>query len=49
MLHTADPVQAFCDFLHHRFVVSSGAGRDIPNDEAFESWLTAGQPGYPVS
>lgn len=48
-LHTTDPVQAFTDFLHHRYVMSAEARRDVPNDEAFEHWLAAGQPGYPIS
>jgi hypothetical protein len=47
--HTGDPVQAFTDFLHHRYVLSSSAGRDIPNDEAFAAWVEAGRPGYPLS
>ncbi len=47
--HTDDPVQAFTDFLHHRYVLSSEAGRDIPNDEAFAAWVEAGRPGYPLS
>ncbi|MDX1690877.1 MAG: DUF4032 domain-containing protein [Acidimicrobiia bacterium] len=47
-LHTTDPVQAFCDFLHHRYLVSADAGRDVPNDEAFASWIEAGQPGFPL-
>jgi len=46
--HTDDPVQAFTDFLHHRYILSSAAGRDIPNDEAFAAWVEAGLPGYPV-
>jgi hypothetical protein len=43
-----DPIQAFADFLHHRYEVSAAAGRDIHNDEAFELWLEADQPGYPI-
>ncbi len=45
---TEDPVQAFADFLHHRFVMSAAARRDVPDAEAFENWLAAGQPGYPL-
>ncbi len=41
-----DPIQRYCDFLHHRFLLSSAAGRDIGTDEALEQWLAAGQPGY---
>jgi hypothetical protein len=47
--HTSDPVQAYCDMLHHRYVVSAAAGRDLPTDEAFEDWVAAGQPGYPLA
>jgi hypothetical protein len=46
--HTSDPVQAYCDLLHHRYVASAAAGRDVPNDEAFDAWVAAGQPGYPL-
>lgn len=47
-LRTVDPVQAYCDFLHHRYLLSAGLGRDVPNDEAFEQWVEEGQPGYPI-
>jgi len=43
-----DPIQAYTDFLHHRYLLSAAAGRDIPNDEAVARWLEAGQPGYPL-
>ena len=42
----ANPVQAYCDFLHHRFNLSRAAGRDVGNDAAFEDWVAAGRPGY---
>jgi hypothetical protein len=45
---TVDPVQAYTDFLHHRYGLSVALGQDVPNDEAFESWLAADQPGYPI-
>ena len=41
-----DPLQTFCDFLHHRFVLSRAAGHDVGNDAAFEHWVEAGRPGY---
>ncbi len=44
-----DPVQAYCDFLHHRFVVSRSAGHDVGNDSAFEDWIENGQPGYDLA
>ena len=45
---STDPVQAYCDFLHHRYVISTSLGRDVPNDEAFDDWVREGQPGYPI-
>jgi len=45
---TLDPVQAYTDLLHHRYLLSAEAGRDIPNEEAFSRWVEAGQPGYPL-
>jgi hypothetical protein len=44
-----DPVQALCDMLHHRYMLSSGTGYDIGNDAAVLVWLTEGRPGYPLS
>lgn len=46
---TEDPVQAYTDFLHYRFVAAVEAGRDIGNDAAFDAWVAAGQPGYPLA
>ncbi len=43
-----DPVQACTYFLHHRYLLSAEAGRDVPNEEAFARWVAAGQPGYPL-
>lgn len=43
-----DPVQAFCDVLHLRYVLSAEAGQDVGTDVAFERWLDAGRPGYPL-
>ena len=45
----ADPVQAYCDLLHHRYMLSVNAGQDIDTEAAFEDWLTTGQPGYPIA
>ncbi|MDJ0959496.1 MAG: DUF4032 domain-containing protein [Acidimicrobiia bacterium] len=44
----ADLVQAYCDFLHHRFILARRQERDVPNDEAFQSWIDHGHPGYEV-
>lgn len=43
----ADPIQAYCDLLHHRYLMATGEGRDVPTAEALEHWLAAGRPGYP--
>jgi hypothetical protein len=44
----ADPVQAYCDLLHHRYMISLDAGRDVGTEAAFGSWLERGRPGYPL-
>ena len=45
---TADPVQAYCDILHHRYVLSSLAGHDVGTQAAVDDWFAAGEPGYPL-
>ena len=45
----SDPIQAYCDILHHRFTRSSEAGRDIGTPAAVDDWFASGQPGYPLS
>lgn len=47
--HGEDPVQGYCDFLYHRMALASAQGGDVPNDEAFESWVDAGFPGFPTA
>lgn len=44
----ADPIQAYCDLLHHRYVASHLAGHDIGTEAALEDWLAKGRPGYPL-
>ncbi len=44
-----DAVQAYCDFLHHRYVLATEQGRDVSNDEAYARWIEAGKPGYPLA
>ena len=44
----ADPVQAYTDVLHHRYMLSVGAGRDVGTEAAFKHWLADGRPGYPL-
>ncbi|HEV2954465.1 MAG TPA: DUF4032 domain-containing protein [Candidatus Dormibacteraeota bacterium] len=43
-----DPVQRYTDLLHHRYMLSVGAGRDVGNDAALQNWLDSGMPGYPL-
>jgi hypothetical protein len=45
---TADPVQRYCDFLHHRYILATRAGQDVGNEAAFDDWVAAGFPGYPL-
>lgn len=42
-----DPVQAYCDVLHHRYNLATELGRDVSTSEALEGWVEAGMPGYP--
>ena len=41
----ADPVQAFCDLLHHRWLLSSRDERAVSTEEAHADWVAAGRPG----
>ncbi len=41
-----DPLQAYCDFLHHRFILSRAAGHDVGNNAAFDDWVVQSRPGY---
>lgn len=43
----ADPIQAFCDLLHHRYLMATDQQRDVSTAEALDDWLMAGRPGYP--
>jgi hypothetical protein len=45
----SDPIQAYCDILHHRFVLSRAAGRDVGTTAAVDDWFATGQPGYPLT
>ena len=45
---TDDPLQAYCDLLHHRYVISARRQQDVGTEAAFTDWLAAGQPGYPL-
>ncbi|MDX1447799.1 MAG: DUF4032 domain-containing protein [Acidimicrobiia bacterium] len=43
-----DPIQAYCDLLVHRYVMSEGLGHDVGTEAAFDDWLERGRPGYPL-
>ena len=43
-----DPVQAYTDLLHLRYMLSAGLKRDVGTEAAFEEWLRSGRPGYPL-
>ncbi|HYM50264.1 MAG TPA: DUF4032 domain-containing protein [Candidatus Limnocylindrales bacterium] len=45
---TADPVQAYCDLLHLRYMLSLEQKRDVGTATAFEAWVRFGRPGYPL-
>jgi hypothetical protein len=44
----ADPIQAYCDVLHHRYMLASGVKRDVSTQEAILDWVAEEQPGYPL-
>ena len=44
----ADPVQAFCDLLHYRWLLSTRAERAVSTEEAHADWVAAGRPGRPL-
>ena len=45
----SDPIQAFCDVLHHRYVKSAEVGRDFGTEAALTDWLASGRPGYDLA
>jgi len=46
--HGEDPVQGYCDYLHHRMTLALAGGADVSNEEAFASWVADGFPGFPT-
>jgi hypothetical protein len=44
----ADPIQAYCDLLYHRYMLSVRTDRDVGTEAAFEDWVFNGRPGYPI-
>ena len=43
-----DPIQAYCDVLHHRYMLASGLRRDVSTRETISDWVAKGRPGYPL-
>ena len=43
-----DPIQGYCDFLHHRMTLATKRQSDVGNDDAFASWVEEGFPGFPT-
>ena len=43
----SNPIQRYADFLHHRLRMARERGQDIPNQEAFEIWMSEQGPGIP--
>jgi hypothetical protein len=39
-----DPLQAYCDLLEHKWLLSEQAGRDVGLDRAIEAYLAVGAP-----
>jgi hypothetical protein len=39
-----DPIQAYCDVLEHKWLLSERRGRDVGLDEAIEAYLEEGAP-----
>ena len=39
-----DPIQAYCDLLEHKWLLSEQAGRDIGLEAAIASYVTLGAP-----
>lgn len=44
--HGDDPVQGYCDYLNHRFLIATARQADVDAFEAFESWESSGFPGF---
>lgn len=44
-----DPIQAYCDLLLHRYVMSEGFGHDVGLEAAWDDWISRGRPGYPLA
>jgi Domain of unknown function (DUF4032) len=42
----SDPVQGYCDLLHHRYLKSVEADLDLGTEAALEDWISRGCPAY---
>lgn len=47
--HVRDPIQTYCDLLHHRYAMSQGSGYDVGTEAAYDDWLERGRPGYTIT
>jgi Domain of unknown function (DUF4032)/Lipopolysaccharide kinase (Kdo/WaaP) family len=48
-LRKGNPVQGYCDLLHHRFRLAQRREQDVPNEEALEDWIASGMPGFDLA
>jgi hypothetical protein len=48
-LRDGDPVQGYCDLLHHRFLLAQRRGQDVPNEEALADWVESGMSGFDLA
>lgn len=44
----SDPIQGYSDLLNFRLAMAADRGADVTNDEAFDAWVEAGFPGFPL-
>jgi hypothetical protein len=44
MIGGRDPIQAYCDVLEHKWLLSEKAGRDVGLDAAIDAYLAVGAP-----
>jgi len=49
IVDVVDPIQAYCDLLLHRYVMSEGFGHDVGIEAAWTDWLSRSRPGYPLT
>ena len=46
MAEIADPIQAYCAVLRHRYLKSCESGCDVGTEAAFQDWLAVDRPDY---